>query len=202
MTVTNNRIIDCAYSAIRGNAASNLIMTNNNCARLGEVALYAEFDFDGAVIANNIIDQAATGISVTNFKQGGRLAIVQGNLIRNLKRREHDKDKRGTGISVEADTAVTGNIIENAQTMGLAIGWGRYMRDVSACGNLIRKSAIGIGITADHDAGLVLVANNMISGASNGAIRAMLNDKPTGPDLVRSSAESFRNFALLGNVAS
>ncbi len=202
VTVNANRITDCAYSAIRGNAVSNVIMTNNHCARLGEVALYAEFGFDGALIAHNIVDGAATGISVTNFKEGGRLAIVQGNLVRNLKRRENDKDKRGTGIAVEADTAVSGNVIENAETLGLAIGWGTYMRDVCATGNLIRKSPIGIGIAADHDAGLVFVAHNMISGASNGAIRAMLFDKPTGPDLVRSSAESFRNFALIGNVAS
>ena len=27
---------------------------------------------------------AAIGIAVTNFNQGGRLAVVQGNLIRNL----------------------------------------------------------------------------------------------------------------------
>lgn len=200
--VTNNHISDCAYSAIRGNSASNLIMTNNNCTRLGEVALYAEFSFEGVVIANNIVDRAATGISVTNFNQGGRLAIIQGNLIRNLKRRPRNKDKRGIGIAVEADAVVSGNIIENAETMGLAIGWGKHMRDISANGNLIRKSKIGIGISAEHDAGLVFVANNMISGASNGAIRAMLYDKPTGPDLVHSSAESFRNFALIGNVAT
>jgi putative cofactor-binding repeat protein len=48
---------------------------------LGEVALYAEFDFPGTVIANNIVDTAAMGISVTNFNEGGRLAVLQGNLI-------------------------------------------------------------------------------------------------------------------------
>ena len=36
------------------------------------------------VIANNIVDGAALGVSVTNFDEGGRLAVVQGNLIRNL----------------------------------------------------------------------------------------------------------------------
>ena len=33
--VANNRITDCAYSAIRGNAASNIQMIANSCARLG-----------------------------------------------------------------------------------------------------------------------------------------------------------------------
>src|SRR5581483_2757772 len=80
--VTNNRIADCAFSAIRANSASNCQMIGNSCARLGEVALYAEFSFEGAVIANNIVDNAAMGVSVTNFNEGGRLAVVQGRTPR------------------------------------------------------------------------------------------------------------------------
>jgi uncharacterized secreted repeat protein (TIGR03808 family) len=45
--VNNNRITDCAFSAIRANSGSNCQMIGNSCARLGEVALYAEFDFLG-----------------------------------------------------------------------------------------------------------------------------------------------------------
>ena len=96
---------------MRGNAASNLQMTGNTCTGLGEVAIYAEFGFEGAVIAHNTIDGAAIGVAVTNFNKGGRLAVVQGNLIRNL----FPKRPAGTdpnhrprlGIGVEADTAVT-----------------------------------------------------------------------------------------------
>ena len=44
---------------------------------------------------------AATGIEVTNFNDGGRLATVQGNVIRELFRREAEPiDKRGVGIAV------------------------------------------------------------------------------------------------------
>src|SRR4029077_4861517 len=82
--VRGNRIRNAAFSAVRGNAASNLQIVDNTCTGLGEVALYAEFAFQGAVIANNIVDGAAMGVSVTNFNDGGRLAVVQGNLIRNL----------------------------------------------------------------------------------------------------------------------
>ena len=39
---------------------------------------------EGAIIADDLVDKAATGVSVTNFNEGGRLAVVQGNLIRNL----------------------------------------------------------------------------------------------------------------------
>jgi uncharacterized secreted repeat protein (TIGR03808 family) len=82
------------------------------------------------VIANNIVDRAATGIVVTNFNDGGRLAVVQGNLVRNLFFRK-DAVSRGNGIAVEADTLVSGNVVENAPGFGIAIGWVNYLRDAS-----------------------------------------------------------------------
>ena len=87
--VAGNRITDCAYSAVRANSASNIQIIDNACERIGEVALYAEFGFQGALISSNLVDTAACGISVTNFNEGGRLAVIQGNLIRNLFRRAH-----------------------------------------------------------------------------------------------------------------
>ena len=200
--VTGNRITDCAYSAVRGNAASDIQMIANACARLGEVALYAEFGFTGALIANNLVDTAATGISVTNFNDGGRLAIVQGNLVRNLFRREQEpEDKRGEGITVEADTAVTGNVIENAPTAGLVIGWGTYVRQVVATGNLIRSARVGILVSAEAGAGACLLANNMISGAADGGIRAMdAAGRPVGPDLAHADS-SDKRLSLTGNLA-
>ncbi len=198
--VSNNRIADCAFSAIRVNSASNCQMIGNSCARLGEVALYAEFSFQGAVIANNIVDNAAMGVSVTNFNEGGRLAVVQGNLIRNIFFRK-DADSRGVGIAVEADSVVNGNVIEGVPGYGIVIGWGRYLRDVSVTGNLIRDAHIGIGVSADQPAGTALIAENLISGAKDGAIRAMDGPTAVGPDLAASGAEAYRNLVLSANVA-
>ncbi len=199
--VTANRIADCAYSAIRGNAASNIQMTSNSASRIGEVALYAEFGFEGAVIANNVVDSAASGVSVTNFNEGGRLAIVQGNLIRNITRREHEpEDKRGEGIGVEADTIVTGNVIEGAATVGIHIGWGKYMREVVATGNLIRSSRVGITVSGDPGAGACLLAQNMISGATAGAIVAMNQRTPLSGDLIRDTRGKPPGLTLSGNV--
>ncbi len=195
--VANNRITDCLFSAIRANASSNCQILGNSCQRLGEVALYAEFGFEAALIANNLVNQAATGISITNFNEGGRLAVAQGNLIRNLSLRNGE---RGVGISVEADTIVTGNLVENADFAGLLLGWGKYLRDVTANNNIIRNSRIGIGISADPQAGYAAVTGNMITGSKNGAIRAMDYAKALGPDLSRQSAESYRNLAVFGNV--
>jgi uncharacterized secreted repeat protein (TIGR03808 family) len=198
--VTNNRIADCAFSAIRSNSGSNCQMIGNSCARLGEVALYAEFAFEGALIANNLVDKAAMGISVTNFKQGGRLAIIQGNLIRNLFFRK-DVVARGVGIAVEADSVVSSNVVEGAPAYGIMIGWGSYLRDVSVTDNLIRNSHIGIGVSADASAGPALITDNLITGAKDGAIRALNGAMPIGPDLTKESADSFRNLAVYANVA-
>ncbi len=199
--VTGNRISDCAYTAVRGNTASNIQIIANSCERLGEVALYAEFGFEGALIANNLVDFAATGISVTNFNGGGRLAVIQGNLIRNLFRREHEKeDKRGEGIGVEADAVVIGNTIENAPTVGIQIGWGPFMRDVAATGNVIRHARVGISVTGSSQAGKCLIANNLISDAKDGAIREMQFGAMTGPDLAREPTATAR-IQLAGNLS-
>lgn len=200
--VTGNHISDCAYSAVRGNAASDIQIVANNVARIGEVALYAEFGFEGALIAQNIVDQAAAGISVTNFNEGGRLAVIQGNLVRNLRRREHEPvDKRGEGISVEADAAVSGNTIEGAPTAGIVIGWGRHMRNVTATGNVIRDARVGVMITDDREAGSCLVAQNLIGGARDGAIRLMDHGRPVGDDLALAQPRSGR-ITVSGNVVA
>jgi uncharacterized secreted repeat protein (TIGR03808 family) len=198
--VTGNRITDCAYSAVRANSASNVTITGNSCARLGEVALYAEFAFEGAILSSNLVEEAARGIEVTNFDEGGRLAVVQGNLIRKLKRREHEAvDKRGDGISVEADSLVTGNVIEDAPNAGIVVGWGRYLRHCHVTNNLVRKARYGILISADKEAGACLVTGNMIAGASDGAIRLMNHGTAEGPDLAQAVPMSGR-LAISGNV--
>lgn len=184
VSVTDNHISDCAYSAVRGNASSNLQILSNSCVRIGEVALYAEFEFEGAMISNNLVSDVASGISVTNFADGGRLATITGNLIRDLKRREFEPvDKRGIGISVEADSVVSGNVIENAPSAGLVLGWGTYRRDLIAAQNIIRNARIGILVAADPNTGPTLITGNLISGSTHGAIRKALLDTAFGPEL-------------------
>lgn len=75
------------------------------------------------MIANNIVDKAAGGLSVTNLTESGKLAVVQGNLIRNIFFRK-DTDSRGIGIAVQADSVVSGNVIETSPGYGIMIGCG------------------------------------------------------------------------------
>ena len=202
VTVSGNHIDDCAYSAVRGNAASNLQVLANQCRQIGEVAIYAEFGFQGAVIAHNVVDTAATGISVTNFNEGGRLAVVTGNLLRNLKRRAHEPvDQRGNGISVEADTTVTGNVIENAEAAGLLIGWGVHMRNVLASANVIRSAEIGIGITSVSGAGSVVVTDNIIAAVERGGILGLEHGRIAGGELADGETRTQR-VRIHGNMLS
>lgn len=199
VVVSGNRITDCAYSAIRANAASNVQIVSNSTSRSGEVALYAEFAFEGAVISSNIVDGAATGISVTNFSEGGRLAVVHGNVVRNLVQRAAP-DVCGDGISVEADAAVTGNVVEGAPSTGLVLGFGPWGRDIVATGNVLRRCTIGIGVSASDRAGPMLIANNMISGTRDGAIRQLDHGRPVGPDILSNPAGG--RISSTGNVVS
>jgi uncharacterized secreted repeat protein (TIGR03808 family) len=202
VTVRGNRIRDCVFSAVRGTGASNIRILDNACGNLGEVALYAEFSFEGAIIANNTVDNAGHGVSVTNFNDGGRLAVVQGNIFRNLgpqpTARIDNKD-HGIGIYVEADTAVSGNVVEKAARAGVMAGWGRYLRDVTITGNVVRQSAVGVAVSVVTGAGAALIANNLISGASQGAILGMDHLTPVTNDLAKDGTTKYSQLVISGN---
>ena len=201
--VRGNRISNAAFSAVRGNAASNLQIVGNTCTGIGEVALFAEFGFEGAIIANNIVDGAALGVSVTNFNQGGRLAVVQGNLIRNLVARRpagaDPNDSAGIGIGVEADTVVSGNVVENAPHAGIAAGWGSYLRDVAISSNVIRRADFGITVSVAPGAGAAVIADNMIAEVRSGAIVGMEWRKPVTGDLAKDGAARYAQLSISGN---
>jgi len=194
--VRGNRIRNCDYSAVRGNSASNIQISGNSVSDVREVALYSEFSFEGAVIANNTVDGAALGVSVCNFNEGGRLAVVQGNIIRNLLPKRPlgtaPDDDAGIGIYVEADTAVSGNVIENAPSFGIVAGWGKYLRDVVISGNVIRNAFVGVGVSVTQGAGTALINNNVISETPRGAVVGLDHARPITPDL---SAEGAQRFA-------
>jgi uncharacterized secreted repeat protein (TIGR03808 family) len=196
--VRNNIIRRAAFSAIRGNAAANIQIIGNNCASLKETALYSEFDFEGAVVANNVVDTAENGISVTNFNNGGRLATVHGNLIRNIgvQRPDTAPEDAGIGIGIEAETAVTGNVVENAAQIGIRAGWGPYLRNVTVSGNVVRNAAIGIAVSVAPKAGDAVISGNIIAGAQHGSIVAMEWAKVVSDDLTKEGAARYPALAI------
>jgi uncharacterized secreted repeat protein (TIGR03808 family) len=202
--VRGNRIRNCDYSAVRGNSASNIQISGNSVSNVREVALYSEFSFEGAVIANNTVDGAAVGVSVCNFNEGGRIAVVQGNIIRNLLPKRPTgtapDDDAGIGIYVEADSAVTGNVIENAPSFGIIAGWGKYLRDVAISGNVIRNAFIGVGVSVTPGAGTALVNNNMISETPRGAVVGLDHARPVTTDLAAEGAQRFAQVVVGANA--
>jgi uncharacterized secreted repeat protein (TIGR03808 family) len=203
--VANNVIADCAFSAIRANSASNIQITGNNCVRSGETAVYAEFAFEGAVISSNIVDGAANGISVVNFNEGGRLAVCSGNIVRNLRTTgpyEGDPPGFGVGIVVEADTSVTGNVIENAPRYGMHLGWGPFMRNVVATGNVIRDVGEGIAVSVVDGTGTAVITDNVIDGARNGSIVGHRWTEAVTGDLALEAESGFPNILVERNRVS
>src|SRR5438105_6428630 len=157
--VAQNRISDCAFSAVRNNSGHHCQIVNNSCSRLGEVAIFVEFAFEGAIVAGNLIEDAAFGISITNFNDGGRLAVCANNIVRNIAGARSNPDTQPTGIAAEADTVVTGNNVEDAPGIGISLGWGPYCRNLTATHNLVRRCGIGMTASLNKGAASVLISH-------------------------------------------
>lgn len=186
--IGNNHVSGCAFSAIRANAGSNVQISGNTCLDSGEAAIYSEFGFEGALVNGNLVDGAASGILIVNFDEGGRLATVTGNVVRNLRLEGpyiHDGAGFGIGIAVEADTVVSGNTVENAPKWGLMLGWGPYMRGLVVNGNLVRRSPVGCAVTVVEEAGSALISGNIFEDTPNGAIAGYRWNERTTGDLAR-----------------
>ncbi len=180
--VSGNRISDCAFSAVRNNAGSNCQIIGNSISRTGEVAIYCEFAFEGALVSGNLIEDVAFGISLTNFNEGGRLAVCANNIVRKVKGGGSLPHTSGIGIAAEADTQITGNVIEDAADTGINLGWGKYCRNLSAIGNIVRNCGRGIAFSLSEGAGPVMITGNRIAGTKT-AIQGMNYTETVSGDL-------------------
>ncbi len=204
LLVSGNHVSDCAFSAIRANSASNITISGNQAFGSGETAIYAEFEFEGALITGNVIDGAAIGISVANFDHGGRLSTVSDNIVRRIVNKgpyEPTVSGFGFGISVEADTLVTGNLVDGAETAALAVGWGPYLRNVIVSDNILRGSPQGMRVSVVDGSGETMIRNNIVDGASDGAIVGYRWNDRVG-DALNDGDTSFAHLTLAGNVAA
>lgn len=205
VSVSDNHVSGCAFSAVRANSASNIRIASNTCRDSGETAIYSEFTSEGAVINGNVVDGAANGISLVNFDQGGRLSACTGNLVRRLSTKgpyETGAPGFGIGINVEADSSVTGNVIEDAPVFGMSIGWGPFMRNVVATGNMIREAPVGIAVSVVEGAGSAVISDNVIDGATRGAIVGYRWAEPSTDDLAVNGVGGFDNLTIERNQAA
>ena len=185
----DNVISDCDFSALRANTTNDTIFSGNQCFDCREVAIFSEFGFSGTIISNNLVDGAATGISITNLDSEGHLAVCSGNMVRNITRNSPtNPDTIPIGIFAEADTAVTGNVVENVPGTGIAAGWGPYLRNVLISDNLVGNTLIGIAVSVAEGAGAVRIDGNLIAAASAAAIAGTRWREVATADLIGDAA--------------
>ena len=203
VTVRGNRIRNAAFSAVRGNAASNIQITNNTCT-----GLRRSRDLCGVRLRGRG-DRQQHDRRRRHRRRGDQLQSrrpARGGAGQpdpqshpEAPRRHRSERRQGIGIGVEADTAVTGNIIENAPVAGISVGWGQYLRDVSVTGNVVRSAGVGIAVSVTPGAGSAVIADNLISGTKDGAIVGMDQRRAMTGDLAREGAARYAQLAINGN---
>ncbi|MBN9074360.1 MAG: TIGR03808 family TAT-translocated repetitive protein [Rhizobiales bacterium] len=200
--VAGNTVSDCAFSAIRSNSGSNLQITGNTCQRSGETAIYSEFAFEGAAVTGNIVDGAANGISMVNFNEGGRMAVCSANIVRNLSAQgpyPADAPGFGVGISAEADCSITGNLIDGAPLYGMNLGWGAFMRNIVATGNVVRRAGTGVAVSVVAGTGSAVISDNVFEDVAKGAVVGHEWAKPVSGDLAMQGASGYVNLTVERN---
>lgn len=151
--VRGNQIRKAAFSAVRGNAASNIQIVGNSCAGLDDVALCSEFGFQGAVIADNVVEEAGSGISVTNFDVGGRIASVRGNILRNL-RQSHPEHAAARARRRHRHRGRYRGDRKRDRECGARRhprGWGPYLRNVTIAGTSSRAPSAAPSLGMEWD---------------------------------------------------
>ncbi len=83
--VRGNRIRNCDFSAVRGNSASNIHITDNSVSNVREVALYSEFSLRGRCHRQqHRRRRGARRLRAAISTRAAASRVVQGNVIRNL----------------------------------------------------------------------------------------------------------------------
>lgn len=199
--IADNHIAGCAFTAVRLNSSRDCQVSGNICINSGEVAIFSEFGFSGSVIANNLIDGAATGISITNLDTGGQIAVCSGNLVRNITATSAvNPDTSGVGIYAEAETVISANTVHTVAGFGVIAGYGPFRRNIVVTGNTIAEVSVGIGVSLvdEPPSGPVSITNNQITGATDAAIVGMRWDDMADRDLA-ANAGSYPGVTVAGN---
>ncbi len=200
--MADNHVSDCAFSTIRSNSCSNIQISDNTCLRAGETSVYSEFAFEGVKITGNIVEGGATGISMANFNEGGRMSVCANNIVKNMHAKlpyEADGHIHGSGIYAEADTVINGNVIESTENFGIMMGWGAFLRNVLANSNIIRKTKSGFYVSVVEGIGTVSIADNIMSKLSGDAIVGYQWHDAVTADLAKSGASGFPTLEISGN---
>lgn len=199
--VSGNRILRCAYSAVRNNAGHGVEVVGNDCKGFGEKAMYAEFGAKNAIFRDNRIEDAGAGIAVANADKGTDGALILGNVVRAMKASHPDADFGPemlwrTGILAEKNADIRGNRIIGPGWIGVALGgWRENLR---AEENDISGVDYGVVLATGDGVGEALVARNRIL-ASKGAVVAAAGMNFLPGDLTKPGAAFYPRLTVRDN---
>ena len=182
----------------RANSSQGVVLDHLTITKSYMTGVFVDHYVVGATIRNSIVaDGHHVGIYL---EHGSQKNVVSGNLIRNIKKvgpYPPEVAGFGIGIAVEADTTLTGNVVEGAPKFGLMLGWGPYMRNIAASQNVVRDCGTGIAVTVVDGAGAAVITNNIVQGSQQGAINGYRwLEKATGE---LNNVSEFDNLTVHGN---
>ncbi len=226
--VIDNMTYTSAFSGVRCNSSSNLVISGNQCYDSTENAIYVEApgsgsEWFGGIISNNRVDNCGYGITAANSNFGARWISITGNQVSNCTRNTitysgGSYQTWGHAIYAEADCLVANNQIDTAADWGIYVyptnngvfGSQKVLAQVE--NNMIRNCAGGIGFfQADTTYGRVFLGGNMVyaytTTSKYAAIVPANYNGATGeitkvagaPDLGNATSSGYANVKLLLN---
>lgn len=174
--VSNNRILDTAYSGIRNTSSKQVQILGNSISRSSEVAIFVEFAFEAALVNGNIVDESFRGIELSGGDGIlGFNGICSNNIVRHTNRKTVNVGAgKHIGINVTAiNTIAIGNIVETVGENEFGPGIGMLIQDWTAShshalrDNMIKDAPFGIGVILGEGATVISASGNTISGSKS-----------------------------------
>ena len=209
VSVENNVIERCAYTAVRNMGCWEALIADNRCKGLNETAMYAEFGFRDAIFRNNVISDCGAGISATNYlgPGNGDRALLEGNVITGLRRSHpnpYSNPQGGLqGIHGEGDVRMVGNTVVGSPHVAALAGYYEARHNVVLEDNHLIDNEYAIGFANQDGVGACAIRGNDIRGSKKAAIVAMFQERIISGDVsAPGAASAYKNIEIRDNRIS
>jgi len=207
VTIENNVVERCAFTAIRNCGGWDIVVANNRCKSFLERAMYAEFGFRNATFRNNIIEDCAGGISATNYlgPGDGDRALIEGNVV-SMIGPQHPAMGYGPrngwpfGIEGEGDVRIVSNTVIGSPSVGIVAGYYGARDNVTVESNRLVDNDYAIGFATQDGVGPCTIAGNEMRGSKKANIVAMFQERVIEGDLAAPGAtHDYKSLVLHDN---